>query len=158
MDSYSNAADVLGNLRLMEQNEVGNNDAMFMDGTSYEPNHNNVPGPNNNANYISAYPNINPNMTSFMNANGIKKEESNSSSIEKINSPLNPGGKNNPSNQQQQQPMEPAKSLDKSQLLTVVQFLKKYNFHNTEEILLKETSNLLSEDDLKSKCNQTIKQ
>lgn len=42
------------------------------------------------------------------------------------------------------------KNVDKSQLLTIIHFLKKYNFRATEEILLKETSNLINEDDFNS--------
>lgn len=143
MDSYSNPTDVLGNLRLMEQNEMGNSDAMYMDSASYETNHSSIFRQNNNSNYNSTY--NNSNMNSYIGSNGLKMEDENNDSTDKINSPINASAKSN-----QQQPTDQAKSLDKSQLLTVVQFLKKYNFHNTEEVLLKETSNLLSEDDLKS--------
>jgi len=43
------------------------------------------------------------------------------------------------------------KSMDKSQLVAIMHFLKKNNLLATEEVLRKETSNYINEDDIKSK-------
>lgn len=42
------------------------------------------------------------------------------------------------------------KSMDKPQLVAIIHFLKKHNLLATEEILRKETSNFINEDDIKS--------
>ncbi|KAH7640217.1 transcription initiation factor tfiid subunit 5-like protein [Dermatophagoides farinae] len=44
-------------------------------------------------------------------------------------------------------------NVDKSQILTMIHLLKKYNFNATEKILLKETANFINDDDIKNLAN-----
>lgn len=46
--------------------------------------------------------------------------------------------------------MEMLAKIDKDQLLTVVQFLKKFKFTTAEQELIKASSSLISDEDLKS--------
>lgn len=54
---------------------------------------------------------------------------------------------------EQQQPAQELANVDKSQILTIIHLLKKYNFNATEKILLKETANFINEEDLNNLAN-----
>ena len=136
MDSFEDATDILGNLQPSDHEEDNlslkqseSNDDL---GVNFESNntftYNNTNSSDNSNNFQD---------NSKMNYNfDYKMENENNQNLS------NSDNDNNSSRVD--------KNLDKSQLLTIFHFLKKFNLQATEDILLKETSSLINEEDLKS--------